>query len=145
MSVWTRLFGRKVPKKGSASEADLPALPRPEGTNDAAELAAYITVQLERSVLKGWRVETLRGRLSWAIKKECPGPGEWDWQEYDLWVTKDLEVIILTHDNCDIGLGPVFLNAVVLNVRDVMHNDRHLTGAVRHVMARFKPNEWGYT
>jgi hypothetical protein len=145
MSVWTRLFGRKVPKNASASEADLPAPSRPEGFHDAEELAACIARQLEQSVPKGWRVERLASRLSWAIKKEGPGPGEWDCQEYDLWITKDLELIVLTHDNCDIGFGPVFQNAVVINVREVMHDDRHLTGAVRHVMASCKPNEWGYT
>jgi hypothetical protein len=95
-------------------------------------------------VPQGWRIERLGGPLAWAIKEECPGPGEWQDREYDLWITRDLELLIITHDNRDVGVGPLFENAVVLHVR-TLRCWATLPSAVRHVMSRFKPNEWGCT
>ena len=146
MSILRRLFGREKPGFDGQSEssADSSGLARPvrgSGFSDSAELAAYVTAQLAQSVPKGWRVERLRDPLAWAIKKECPEPGKWYDQEYNLWITKDLELLLITHDNGDIGGSPTYAYAVLLRVGRGMK----VAEAVRYVTSQFKPNEWGYT
>lgn len=149
MTILRTLFGReKVKAIGKSGRrpgsSDLAEELRPEGFRDPEKLAAYVAAELRGCVPEGWRVERFVPTLAWAIKKECLGPDEWPNQEYDLWITKDLELLVITHSNCDVGPGPIYENAVVMRV-ELLRCRGELSTAMRHVISSFKPNAWGYT
>jgi hypothetical protein len=52
--------------------------------------------------------------------------------------------LIITHDNRDIGMGPLFQHALVLSASQVRGGEA-LSLAMEQALSRFRPNEWGYT
>lgn len=96
----------------------------------------------------GFRVRGLGREQGWAIEKVDVPAGEWCNQDYLLWVTADLEWIIATYGNNDVGVGPRSQTALVLPVAMLQHAAGGSASALREFVIRLlacKTNEWGYT
>jgi hypothetical protein len=111
------------------------------------EAEAYITAELERAVPRGWTVSRGCGtRPGWIIARQEIPSGEWSNQEYGVELLGSLEYVIFTHDNNDIGcfgLHHALQNALVIEAAALRHFG--MPACLQYLMARYRPNEWGYT
>lgn len=110
------------------------------------ELVGYVEREIAQALPSGWSSErTAEDSFVWQIvpgKRTTSAPLE----HYRLWVTADWGLFVLEYGNSDAGwlsLNHVLLNAKVLDAGAL---DRFpLSEAIRHVISRCPPNEWGWT
>jgi hypothetical protein len=111
------------------------------------EAEAYITAELERAVPRGWTVRRLpERRLGWTINRHEVPSGEWPNQDYGVQLPDSLEFVIFTHGNNDVGyfgLYQALQNALVVEAAALRHFG--MAACLQCLMARCRPNEWGYT
>ncbi len=114
-------------------------------TRNEAEM--YMTIELQRSAPPGWVVRRVQAPwLAWSISKEQPGPGEWHIQEYDVRLSANLDLIVFTHDNKDIGpldLYQVFQNAMVIDASAL--REFGVRACLEHVMSPYESRCQGHT
>jgi len=111
------------------------------------EAARLIQAELEAAVPKGWVLRDIeRDALAWSIVKIDIQSGEWANRDYGVRLSKGLELLIFTHGNKDVGpssLHHVLLRSLVIDAAALRHFG--LAACLEHLMARYEPNEWGYT
>jgi hypothetical protein len=111
------------------------------------EAEAYLTAELERAVPRGWTVGRDSGaRPGWIIRRQEVPSGEWSNQEYGVQVPASLDYVIFTHGNNDAGcygLHHARQNALVIEAGALRHFG--MPACLQYLMARHRPNEFGYT
>lgn len=115
---------------------------------DYEAIEALVAQTLAETVPAGFRVKELGREQGWAIERLDVPEGEWSNQDYLLWVTRDLEWIMATYGNNDVGVGPRSQTALVLPVAMLQHSAGAGANALREFVSRLltcKTNEWGYT
>ena len=114
---------------------------------DRNQLEEYVERELREATPSGWRwFRKERGRLWWTIERTSIPVGEWSTQEFDLHVSEDLDWLMVTYGNKDIGplsLQQEFQNARIIQAPSLERFP--LRSCIQFIIERCKPNEWGYT
>ena len=65
---------------------------------------SYVIREVAQAVPERWAVRRLSDEhLRWSIEKQQLEPNEWPNQDYGVWISSGLDVVILTHGNNDVG------------------------------------------
>jgi hypothetical protein len=122
------------------------AIPPAAAFTDAASARRHVAAELDRAVTAGWSWR--RGdddALSWRIDKQVVA-GEWPEQDFRLFLSADLQFLVITHDNRDVGMMTA---ARCLQNAFLVHTPwlpiYPLSDLLGRVLAEARPNQWGYS
>ncbi len=108
---------------------------------------AYVQEELEHGVPAGWSFSPAEGTtLGWLIEKREVKAGEWPTQDFQLFLSMDLQFLHITFGNDD--AGPLSVRHCLLNAKVIPTTSLRffpLRALLREVFAQCAPNEWGYT
>jgi len=118
-----------------------PLAPTPE------EAAHFMQTELKAALPKGWELHCVQGDpLAWTLDKTDIRPGEWPMKAYGVRISRDLELIVFTYGNKDIGafnMNQVLLQSLVIDASALRHFG--MATCLEYLMTRAEPNEYGYT
>lgn len=124
-----------------------PQDPRRPLADTAEEATRWLDAELRACVPEGWALRPMHAEtIAWTLERVVVPEGEWPHQSYDIRLTGDLDLVVVTCGNVD--AGALHVGNAVRQARLIGADAIRVYGfaaCFAHVMATAKPNEWAYT